>query len=49
MVVKTSPETAKTIGVYMELSEDERARMLAESQEKYRRDEFSRRKNLSRR
>jgi predicted transposase/invertase (TIGR01784 family) len=44
MVAKTSPEIAKTASVIMELSEDERTRMLAESQEKYRRDEFSRRK-----
>jgi len=44
MVAKTNPEIAKTVGVIMELSEDERTRMLAESQEKFRRDEFSRRK-----
>ena len=42
MVAKTSPEIAKAVGVIMELSEDERTRLLAESREKYRRDEEAR-------
>jgi predicted transposase/invertase (TIGR01784 family) len=43
MVAKTSPEIAKAVGVIMELSEDERTRLLAEEREKYRRDEEARR------
>ena len=43
MVAKTSPDIAQAVGVIMELSEDERTRMLAEAQEKYRRDEEARR------
>jgi predicted transposase/invertase (TIGR01784 family) len=44
MAAKTSPEIAQAVGVIMELSEDERTRLLAESREKYRRDEAARRK-----
>jgi predicted transposase/invertase (TIGR01784 family) len=43
MVAKTSPEIAKAVGVIMELSEDERTRLLVEEREKYRRDEEARR------
>ena len=43
MVAKTSPEIATAVGVIMELSEDERTRLLAEAREKYRRDEEARR------
>ena len=43
MVAKTSPEIAQAVGVIMELSEDERTRLLAEAREKYRRDEEARR------
>jgi len=42
MVAKTSPEIAEAVGVIMELSEDERTRLLAEAREKYRRDEEAR-------
>jgi len=42
MVAKTSPEIATAVGVIMELSDDERTRLLAESREKYRRDEEAR-------
>jgi len=42
MVAKTSPEIATAVGVIMELSEDERTRLLAEAREKYRRDEEAR-------
>ena len=44
MVAETSPEIAQAVGIIMELSEDEQTRLLAESREKYRRDEYSRRK-----
>ena len=43
MAAKTSPEIAQAVGVIMELSEDERTRLLAEAREKYRRDEVARR------
>ena len=43
MAAKTSPEIAQAVGVIMELSEDERTRLLAESREKYRRDEVAQR------
>jgi predicted transposase/invertase (TIGR01784 family) len=43
MVAKSSPEIAQAVGVIMELSEDERTRLLAEAREKYRRDEVARR------
>ena len=42
MAAKTSPEIAQAVGVIMELSEDERTRLLAEAREKYRRDEVAR-------
>jgi len=42
MVAKTSPDIATAVGVIMELSEDERTRLLAEAREKYRRDEEAR-------
>jgi len=45
MVAKTSPEIATAVGVIMELSEDERTRLLAEAREKYRRDEEARRED----
>jgi predicted transposase/invertase (TIGR01784 family) len=44
MAAKTSPEIAQAVGVIMELSGDERTRLLAESREKYRRDEAARQK-----
>jgi predicted transposase/invertase (TIGR01784 family) len=43
MVAKTSPEIAAAVGVIMEVSEDERTRLLAEAREKSRRDEEARR------
>jgi len=43
MAAKTSPEIAQAVGVIMELSEDERTRLLVEEREKYRRDEVARR------
>jgi len=45
MVAKTSPEIATAVGVIMELSEDERTRLLAEAREKHRRDEEARRED----
>jgi len=45
MVAKTSPEIATAVGVIMELSEDERTRLLAEAREKYRLDEEARRED----
>ena len=42
MAAKTSPEIAQAVDVIMELSEDERTRLLAEAREKYRRDEVAR-------
>ena len=44
MLAQTKPEIKKAVGVLMELSADERARMLYESREKARRDEASRMK-----
>ena len=38
MAAKTSPERVKPVAVYMELSEDERARLIDEAREKYLRD-----------
>jgi predicted transposase/invertase (TIGR01784 family) len=43
MAAKTDPGIAQAVGVIMELSEDERTRLLAEAREKYRRDEVARR------
>ena len=43
MAAKTSPDIAQAVGVIMELSADECTRLLAEAQEKYRRDEEARR------
>ena len=42
MLATKGPELKKAVGVLMELSADERTRMLAESREKARRDEASR-------
>ena len=42
---KTSAEIATAVGVIMELSEDERTRLLAEAREKYRLDEEARRED----
>ena len=42
MVAKTRPEIAQAVEVILELSEDDRTRLLAESREKYRRDEEAR-------
>ncbi|MDR3039080.1 MAG: Rpn family recombination-promoting nuclease/putative transposase [Candidatus Adiutrix sp.] len=43
MAAKAGSEIAQAVAVIMELSEDERTRMLAESRERYRRDEVARR------
>ena len=45
MASKSSPIIAKAVAVLQELSADERARQIAESREKYRRDEEARRKD----
>jgi predicted transposase/invertase (TIGR01784 family) len=45
MLSQTNPQIKKAVGVLMELSADERARMLYESREKARRDEASRMKD----
>ena len=42
MLATKSPELKKAVGVLMELSADERTRMIAEDREKARRDEASR-------
>jgi len=42
MLAARSPQLKKPVGVLMELSDDERARLIAEAQEKARRDEASR-------
>jgi predicted transposase/invertase (TIGR01784 family) len=42
MLAEKSPELKKAVGVLMELSEDERNRMLYEAQEKARRDQAAR-------
>ena len=42
MLAAGSPQLKKPVGVLMELSDDERARLIAEAYEKARRDEASR-------
>jgi predicted transposase/invertase (TIGR01784 family) len=44
MLTQTNPQINKAVGVLMEISADERNRMLYESREKLRRDEASRMK-----